>query len=131
MAAIACLIHVHLLCTFFVAKQLFYRKICCSKNKKHQISLIFFSVAAKKIYMLQISIVEMCTCPHMQYNYLQHNSFNQLKYRFHVLITGLSMNILRTGNKLPVQRGFIKNNALRFLGELYNFCNFVIIFSLM
>ena len=51
--------------------------------------------------------------------------------------SGLSTNILRTGNKSPVQRGFFKNRmgnllpALRFLGGMYNFCNFVIIFFLM
>ena len=51
--------------------------------------------------------------------------------------SGLSTNILRTGNKSPVQRGFFKNRmgnllpALRFLGGLYSFCNFVIIFFLM
>ena len=45
------------------------------------------------------------------------------------------MNILRTGDKLPVQRGFFTNNvddlllAPEFLGGLYNFCNLVIIFS--
>ena len=50
---------------------------------------------------------------------------------------GLSMNILCTGNKLPVQEHFFKNSVvnllstLRFLGRLYNFCNFVIILSLM
>ena len=49
----------------------------------------------------------------------------------------LSMNILGVGDKLPVQRGFFKNSmvdlllTLRFLGGLYHFCNFVIIFSLM
>ena len=48
-----------------------------------------------------------------------------------------SMNILCTGDKLPVQERFFKNStgdllpALMFLGGLYNFCNFVIIFSLM
>ena len=42
------------------------------------------------------------------------------------------MNISRVDNKSPVQRGFSKNGAgdllpaLRFLGGLYNFCNFVI-----
>ena len=47
------------------------------------------------------------------------------------------MNILHVDNKLPVQRGFFANSAgdllpaLGFLGGLYNFCNFVIIFSLM
>ena len=47
------------------------------------------------------------------------------------------MNNLHVSNKSPVQRSFYKNSmgdllpALRFLGELYNFCNFVIIFSLM
>ena len=47
------------------------------------------------------------------------------------------MNILRTGDKSPVQRGFFTNSAgdllpaLGFLGGLYNFCSFVIIFSLM
>ena len=55
---------------------------------------------------------------------------------FVVLFTGLSMNILCEGDASPVQRGFIKNStgdllpALRFLGGLYNFCNFAIIFSL-
>ena len=47
------------------------------------------------------------------------------------------MNILCAGDKSPVQRGFSKNDAgdllpaLRFLGGLYNFCNFVVIFSLL
>ena len=47
------------------------------------------------------------------------------------------MNILHAGNVLPMQRGFFNNGvgdllpALSFLGELYNFCNFVIIISLM
>ena len=50
--------------------------------------------------------------------------------------TGLSMNILCAGDKSPVQRGFFTTSAddllatLGFLGGLYNFCNFVIIFSL-
>ena len=47
------------------------------------------------------------------------------------------MNILRAGNKSPMEKGFFKNSAgdllpaLRFLGGLYNFCNFVIVFSLI
>ena len=47
------------------------------------------------------------------------------------------MNILRAGDKLQMQRGFFTNRAsdvlpgLGDLGGLYNFCNFVIIFSLM
>ena len=51
--------------------------------------------------------------------------------------TNLSMNNMGAGNKSPVQRGFFKNSAgdllpaSRFLGRLYNFCNFVLIFSLM
>ena len=46
------------------------------------------------------------------------------------------MNIFHAGDKLPMQGGFFKNSGcsllptLRFLGGLYNFCNFVIIFSL-
>ena len=42
------------------------------------------------------------------------------------------MNILCAGDKSPVQRDFSKNGAgdllpaLRFLGGVYNFCNFVI-----
>ena len=50
---------------------------------------------------------------------------------------GLSMNILCVGNKSLVQRGFFKNSTgdllpvLKFLGGLYNFCNFVIVFSLI
>ena len=45
-------------------------------------------------------------------------------------ISGLSMNILRGGDKSPAQRGFFKNStgdllpALRFLGGLCNFCNY-------
>ena len=47
------------------------------------------------------------------------------------------MNILRAGDKSPVQRSFFSNSAgdllpaLEFLGRLYNFRNLVIIFSLM
>ena len=47
------------------------------------------------------------------------------------------MNILGADDRSPVQRGFFKNSegdllhALMFLGGLYNFYNFVIIFSLM
>ena len=54
-----------------------------------------------------------------------------------LLISGLSMNILCMCNKSPMQTGFFTNNAvdllptLGFLGGLYNFCNFVIIFSLI
>ena len=45
--------------------------------------------------------------------------------------SGLSMNILSTGYKLPVQRGFFTNSAgdllptLGFLGGLSNFCNYI------
>ena len=47
------------------------------------------------------------------------------------------MNILGAGNKSPVQKDFFKNGtsnllpALRFLGGLYNFCNFVTVFCLI
>ena len=47
------------------------------------------------------------------------------------------MKILNAGDKLLMQRGFFTDSmghllpALGFLGGLYNFCNFVIIFSLM
>ena len=47
------------------------------------------------------------------------------------------MNILRAGDKSLMQRDFFKNSAgdllpaIRFLDGLYNFCNFVIIFSSM
>ena len=47
------------------------------------------------------------------------------------------MNILRAGDKSPMQWGFFTNSAgdllpaLDFLGGLYNFWNLVIIFSLM
>ena len=50
---------------------------------------------------------------------------------------GRPMNILCMGYKSPVQRGFFTKSTsgllptLGFLGKLYNFCNFVIIFSLM
>ena len=57
------------------------------------------------------------------------------RYAFLIRLAGLSMNILCAGDKSPMQRGFFKNNAgdllpaLRFLGGLYNFCNYVIIIS--
>ena len=47
------------------------------------------------------------------------------------------MNILSVGDKSPLQQGFFTNSvgdllpALDFLSELYNFCNLVIMFSLM
>ena len=52
-------------------------------------------------------------------------------------IPDLSMNILCAGDKSPVPEPFLKNSAgdllptLRFLGKLYNFCNYVIILPLM
>ena len=56
-------------------------------------------------------------------------------YNTYIYISGLSINILHAGDKLPVERGFFTNSmvdllpALGFLGGIYNFCNFVIIFS--
>ena len=53
------------------------------------------------------------------------------------LVAGLSVIIVHAGDKLSVPRGFFTNSAgnllpaLGCLGGLYNFCNFVIIFSLM
>ena len=51
---------------------------------------------------------------------------------FNIFIaSGLSMNILRAGDKSPAQRGFFKNSmgdllpALRFLRGLCNFCNYI------
>ena len=47
------------------------------------------------------------------------------------------MNILHVGDKSPVQRDFFTKSAgdllpaLGFLGGLYSFCNFVIIFSFL
>ena len=47
------------------------------------------------------------------------------------------MNILHVGDKSPSQQGFFTNTAgnllfaLKFVSGLYNFCNLVIIFSLM
>ena len=52
-------------------------------------------------------------------------------------LSALSINILHPGYKSPMKRGFFKNstgNLLtnhRFLVSLYDFCNFIIIFSLM
>ena len=52
-------------------------------------------------------------------------------------LSGLSMNILWAGNKSLVQLSFFTNSTgdllptLEFLGGLYNFCNLVIMFSLM
>ena len=63
----------------------------------------------------------------------QRGKLQKFKYR-----AGLSINILGTGEKLPVQRVFFKKNSMgdllpapKFLSRLYNFCNFVIVFSLM
>ena len=67
------------------------------------------------------------------------HSVNERQVVTHKIIkyggTGLSMNILRAGDKSFRQRGFSTNSAgdlwpaLKFLGGLYNFCNLVIIFS--
>ena len=58
-------------------------------------------------------------------------------YSIPFLGAGLLMNILRVGDKLPVQQGFLTNSTgnllpnLKLLGGLYNFCNLAIIFGLM
>ena len=73
---------------------------------------------------------------------LEENSvFNFLGAKFVALKSShqsnLSMNILHAGNKSHMQRGFFTSSVgnllpvLGFLGGLYNFCNFVIIFSLI
>ena len=60
--------------------------------------------------------------------YLQHTEKKS------IIVTGLSMNILCTGNKSSMQKGFFTNSAgdllpaLGFLGGLYNFWNSVIMF---
>ena len=64
-------------------------------------------------------------------------SLKIIKQIFSEGVTGLSMNILRASDKSRMQRGFFTNSAgdllpgLGFLGGLYNFCYFLIIFSLM
>ena len=69
--------------------------------------------------------------------FLQNKFFMKINHRGHRPKAGPSMNILHTGDKLPVQRGFFTNSSgdllptLGFLGRLYNFCNLVIIFSLI
>ena len=58
-------------------------------------------------------------------------------YLYSIHASRLSINILCAGNKSPMLGGFFKNSmgdllpALRFLGRLYNYCNFVIIFSVI
>ena len=48
-----------------------------------------------------------------------------------LIVPGLSMNILRVGDKSPTQGDFFKNSAgnllptLRFLGRVCNFCNYI------
>ena len=78
------------------------------------------------------------------YTFLKNNNviynlqfgFGQQYSTSHALI-GLSMNILCAGDKSPVQECVLKTSAddllsaLRFLGGLHNFCNFVIILSLI
>ena len=60
-----------------------------------------------------------------------------MQYNVYPKTPDFSMNILRMGNKSAIQRGFFTNSAgnllpaLEFLSELYNFCNFEILFSLM
>ena len=71
--------------------------------------------------------------------FLYFFSLTQASFQLTLLnaVTGLSMNILHVGDKSPTQSIFFTNSmgdllpALRFLGGLYNFCNFVIIFPLM
>ena len=86
-------------------------------------------------YLYSRSFVRVC--------YHENITIEQLTNDLHIagnpllIYSGLLMNILCAGNKSPVQRGFFTNSAgdllptPGFQGGLYNFCNFVIIFSLM
>ena len=102
--------------------------VCAIKNirkqnilkKQHIFSQRDINVAITSFTIWVITIV-----PHRAY--ITHEVIN----------TGLSVNILHAGYKTPVQRGFFTNSVsdlpptLGFLCGLYNFCNFVIICSLM
>ena len=79
--------------------------------------------------------------PYLFYNLLSNNTAacgtNHIPRKaLPKMFADLSMNILHTCDKLPVQECVFKNSAgdslpaVRFLGGLYNFCNFVIILSL-
>ena len=65
---------------------------------------------------------------HSRYYHFIHESINESHIMY---VSGLTMNILRVGNKSFVQRGFFRNSAgdlfptLGFPGGLYIFCNFV------
>ena len=71
--------------------------------------------------------------------YIYYKIYNILycKIIYTMYTPGLSMNILHVDNKSPMQQSFFTNvagnllPALEFLGRLYNFCNLVIIFSLI
>ena len=74
------------------------------------------------------------TCVYKEYKgkiKMVQGQWSQLKMKLLLGCTGLSMNILRAGDKSPVQKRFFENSggdvlpALRFLGGLYNFCNYV------
>ena len=68
------------------------------------------------------------------------HSHDGVVWLWHLLVnlyTGISINILHSGNKSPMQRGFFKIAwviycpPVRFLDELYNLHYFVIMFSLI
>ena len=75
-----------------------------------------YKILPKK-QMYNINNITLNSCGNWAINPSKHN-------------TGLSMNILRAGDKSSAQRGFFKNcvgdllPALRFLGGLCNFCNY-------
>ena len=93
----------------------------------------------------QCSLSPRCCCVHDMYCVLYYIKLaTQIFFLLAIFdsnqkvsTSGLSVNILHAGDKSPVQRGFFTNSmsdllpTLRFLGELYNFCNFVITFSLI
>ena len=74
---------------------------------------------------------------HLRLHNIEAELKKRIAYKKSEYCSGLSMNILHAGDKSPIQRGFFTNSTgnllptLGFLGGLYNFCNFVIIFSLM
>ena len=106
------------------------------RNNKSR-SSAFRNFNLTKYHMFWLSSESFSTMCDIFFIKKAHVQLKQLWSSVPVLVSGLSMNILHTGNKSPMQRHFLKNSAgdllptLRFLGRLYNFCFSAIIFSLI
>ena len=102
---------------FYISKKHYFKYFCC------------FFIIVESLQCILKQILKTMENPQKLNSLTKSKVFPQT--------AGLSMNILHAGDKSPMQECFFKNSAgdllpaLRFLGGLYKFCNFVIVLPLM